>query len=376
MMFSRRRLAAALIAVAAAVGSRGQLWTEDLPVPAPAEEIAVFPFEDLSAAAAPAEEIGERFREALEARGLRVLRPDATEAFLRRHRVRWVGGISREVGKSLREETGAGAVLVASVDLFDAGSVPRFALTARLVSAGPEPRILWMDAASGAGDEKPGVLDLGLVYDVALLEERAINRLAGSLDPVWRLGHGKRPGPEKAARSRRPRSFFRSPEGAGAWKAAAKTAVLPFANGTTAPDAGPIVTLQIVRALVNGSNLEVLEPGVVRETLLQSRLIQEEGLSVPQADLLRAVLGVDLALFGEVTEYVEGGPAGFEPAVDFSVRAIDTQRGQVIWSSISQERGFEGAVFFGLGRIPTAHRLTSDMSRSLVATLEGSKGAR
>ena len=376
MTRTRRRLAAALIVVAAALGSHGPLLAADLPVPAPAEEIAVFPFEDLSAAAAPADEIGERFREALEARGLRVLRPEATEAFLRRHRVRWVGGISKEVGKSLREETGAAAALVASVDLYDAGSVPRFALTARLVSAEPEPRILWMDAASGAGDEKPGVLELGRIDDVALLEERAVDRLAGSLDTAWRLGHGGRPRQEKAARSRRPRSFFRSPEGAQAWKAAAKTAVLPFANGTTAPDAGEIVTLQIVRALVNGTDLEVLEPGVIREALLQSRLIQEEGLSVPQADLLRALLRVDLALFGEVTEYVEGGPEGFEPAVDFSVRAIDTQRGQVIWSSISQERGFEGAFFFGLGRIPTAHLLTSEMSRSLVATLEGPKGAR
>lgn len=369
------RLAAALIAVAAAFGPDTVLGAGVPGSPAPAP-IALFPLEDLSSAAAPVEAVEDLLRDALESRGFRILPSETTEAFLRRHRVRWTGGISKDVGKSLRDETGAATVLIASIDLYDSSDVPRFALTSRLVSAGEEPRILWMDGASGAGDEAPGVLGLGRVYDIEVIARQVIDRLAGSLDVARTAGEGVRLQAEKPERKRRPRSFFRSPQGAAAWTAATKTAVLPFANGSPSPLAGQIVTLQILRALVNGTDLEVIEPGVVREALLQSRLIQEEGLSVPQASLLRVLLGADLALFGEVTEYIEGGPEGSEPAVDFSVRALDTARGQVIWSSISQERGFEGAFFFGAGRIVTAHRLTSEMSRSLVATLEGPKGAR
>jgi len=374
-MIRSRQLAAALITLAAAFAPLQAAGGAVPQAGSSTAAMALFPLEDLSAAAAPVEAVEQHWRAALEARGFQVLPAPVVEAFLQRHRVRWTGGISKDLGKSLQEETGAAGVLIASIDLYDARDVPRFALTARLVSAGEDPRILWMDTASGAGDEAPGVLGLGLVFDIEVIADRVIDHLAGSL--VARTeSEGNRLETPKPARKRRPRSFFRSPEGAEAWKAATRTAVLPFANATTSPRAGGIVTLQILRALVNGTDLEVIEPGVVREALLQSRLIQEEGLSVPQASLLRVLLGADLALFGEVTEYVEDGPEGFEPAVDFSVRGIDTARGQVIWSSISQERGFEGAVFFGAGRIVTAHRLTSEMSEALVATLEGSRGAR
>jgi hypothetical protein len=148
-----------------------------------------------------------------------------------------------------------------------------------------------------------------------------------------------------------------------------RIAVLPFSNESTAARAGDILTLQIVRGLAESRGVDVVEPGIVREVLLNARLIQEEGLSIPQAELLRALLEVDVVLFGEVTEYVEAEGGGREPEVDFLVRAVDTARRQVIWSSTSHGRGDDGVFFFGLGSVPTAHRLASEMARALVETI-------
>ena len=117
---------------------------------------------------------------------------------------------------------------------------------------------------------------------------------------------------------------------------------------------------------MEAGSAEVLEPGVVREALLKARLVQEQGPSIPQADLLRALLDVDVVLFGEVIEYIEAGAGTAEPEIEFSIRAIDTARRQAIWSSASHGRGDDGVFFFERGRVPTAHELASEMARGLI----------
>jgi hypothetical protein len=79
-------------------------------------------------------------------------------------------------------------------------------------------------------------------------------------------------------------------------------------------------------------------------------------------------LEVDVVIFGEVSEYIEAS-GGEEPEVDFLVRAVDTARLQVMWSSTSHCRGDDGVLFFGLGSVPTAHRLASEMARALIETI-------
>ncbi len=146
-------------------------------------------------------------------------------------------------------------------------------------------------------------------------------------------------------------------------------AVLPFTNGTPTRNAGEIVTLQVVRYLVDAGEVEVVEPGVVRQTLLRSRFIQQEGPSIPQSDLLRTMLNVDVVLFGEVDDYNEAAAGVSEPIVDFTARAIDTASRQVIWSSVSHGRGDDGVFFFDVGRVETAHQLAARMARGLITSI-------
>jgi hypothetical protein len=145
-----------------------------------------------------------------------------------------------------------------------------------------------------------------------------------------------------------------------------RIAVLPFANDSTTRNAGDLLTLQMVRHARTAPGVEVIEPGVVREALLRAHLIQEEGLSLPQADLVRLLLEADQVLFGEVTVYVEAWAGSPEPEVDFSARALSTRTRQVACAAISHGRGDDGAWFFGLRRVPTAHELASLLTRGFV----------
>ena len=339
-------------------------------VPSVAGPIALLPFESLGNGGAPLADIRAALRRALEARGIPLLDDAVLEEFMRRHRLRYTGGLAAESGRALAEETGAGGVLVTSVDLYN-GAPPMIALTARLIEAGGGTRILWMDGAGQSGDEAPGFLGLGRIDDPIVLRDQVLARLAGSLaarmtDPDRRSGEGTG---ERIRRRFTPSIAFHAPRRDQDLHRTPRIAVLPLANETAMRHADEIVTLQILRYLAATDRVEVIEPGLVREALLRSRLIQDEGLSVPQADLLRALLGVDIALFGEVTQYLETGSGVPEPEIGFSVRAIDTATRQVVWSSISHRRGEDGVVFFGLGRVPTARRLSARLAQALVGTI-------
>ena len=359
------------------------------PAPPMAGPIAVLPVENLSGLEAPVDPIRAALRVALRDRGLDVLAEEPLEEFMRRERLRSVGGLGSEMGHALRSATGAAAVLVTSIDLYQQAGPPRFALTARLVTAGDEPRIAWMDSAAAAGDESPGFLGLGQIDDVLLLEDRVVARLADSL--TQRLSSVRHAPPETEggagppSRRFRPRTLYRAPAepvlpGMPREPAPARplrVAVLPFANDSAAKNAGDLLTLQMVREAWGDPGLEVLEPGVVRDALLRAHLIQEEGLSLPQADLVRLLLDADLVLFGEATVYVEAWAGSPEAEVDFSARTLSTRTRQVVCAAISRARGDEGVWFFGLGRVPTAHALSARLARGFVdGCLMPSEGER
>ena len=352
------------------------------PEAARAGTIAVLPVENLSGGEAPVDPVLAALRLALQDRGFDLLPEEALADFMRRQRLRDVGGLAGGMGEALHAETGAVSVLITSVDLYQEADPPRFALTARLVTAGKEPRIVWMESAVEAGDARPGFLGLGRIDDVRVLEDRVLgfvcDALATSLsEPEAAARAGE---PEAGSRRFRPRAIYRAPgepspagaegpasEGASAPAARLRVAVLPFANDSAAKNAGELLTLQMVRQARLVPGLEVIEPGVVRDALLRAHLIQEEGLSLPQADLVRLLLEADLVLFGEVSVYVEVWAGAPEPEVDFSARVLSTRTRQVVCAAISHSRGEEGAWFFGLGRVPTAHDLAARLARGFAA---------
>lgn len=335
--------------------------------------IALLPPENLSGTAAPLDRVQAALAEAFSRRGIELLDPGLLEAFMARHRVRWTGGLASDTARALREETGAAAAVVSSLDLYVESEPPAVALTARLVAAEADPRILWMDGNAAAGDDAPGLLGLGLVSDAGALLESAASALAASLE---RALLATEPPPMPRVRGpHRPRRIYRAPGGLASPQAVPRIAVLPCLDRTGRRHAGDLVSLGLVLWLASHPHARVIEPGVVRSALLGSMLIPAGGISLPQGDLLRLLLGADLVVSGEVFDYQDrpsGG--GGAPLVNFAVTLLDTARRQVVWSSISHASGDEGVFLFDRGRIRTAHALASAMALGVVEAMLGQRG--
>jgi hypothetical protein len=362
---SRRSVAAlaAAVALAAALsacaGGRGAARHDAVPRP----RVVLLPVENLSGTNASMREVQTAIEVALR-RKFDVVSGDILEQFLSRHRLRFTGGVDPEIAVAAREELGADAILVSSLLSYRGVAPPVFGLTMRLVSAAERPTILWIDQQSFAGDESPGLLRLGVVDSLRVATVRVVDRLVRSLDLAM-AGHATEPQCGGGSRYR-PRVRFRHevvPGGAGY-----TVAVVPFLNRTSRRGAGEIVALEFVRQLVDSGEYHVLEPGVVRQYMLRSRVIIPGGVSLETTRMFLGALEVDLVLAGTVLDYAEAvGPSG--PTLRFTATLLEGRGGEVVWHSSSFNRGDDGVRFFGLGRVATPGLLMCRMVAPVVTDL-------
>jgi hypothetical protein len=368
-MRPRATILAALVLVAAPAAARDE-------GAAPADRpthLVVLPVVDLSGGAADRDAIDGALGPAVAAAGFDVVPREAVVELLRRQRMRFTGGVTPAERTAMRDDLAADGVVVASVDLYDAGPPPRVALTARLLTTDAG-RIVWAHDAALSGLDHPGVLGRGEVHDLDLLIDQCVRGLVESLDAsglarrsaldaasgVWR---------EADERARhRPRRVFRDGDLTAALRRPTRIAVLPFDGRAVRADAGDVVAGLFTTHLAGRDGLDVIEPGEVRAALLAGRVIQEQGLSLAQADVLRELLDADLAVTGRLIDYADfvGAPV---PRVAFSVWVIDVRRRAVVWSAYSANQGDDGVVFFRIGRVGTARALASSMVRSAAAEL-------
>lgn len=326
--------------------------------------IAVMPVENFTGMPIQVQAVRKSLVQDLKRKGLKILGDDDQENFLERHRIRYIGGLNRELGEALRKETGTIAVLFPTIELFDDADPPKIALTARLISTHRKGGILWVDSTGMAGNDAPGVLLQGLINDPASLWEKAKERVLGSL---FTYLSGKTTQGERMVEKRfLPKSFHGVPPKVPADKKTLSIAVLPFSNESTRRNAGEIMALHFLRELTKTGNFDVTEPGEVWQVLLRSRTIMEGGLSLPQAEILHEALGVDLVLTGIVMEYQDNIGGVGNPRVEFSTRIFDMKTRQIVWSSASYNEGDDGVFFFNLGKVNTAHGMTSGMVRAAV----------
>ncbi len=322
--------------------------------------IAILPVENLSGSAAPLRDIRKALIEGLQARGFNVLEEELLEKFMARRRLRYIGGIDGATAKAIREETGSASVLITSLELYNDTIPPKIALTSRLVSTEESPVILWMDSVGLAGDDAPGILDLGLIENPVVLRDKALRSLsvslAGSLSEK-----GGRDSAEEKRKKFRPKIIYRSP--AFDPRARHTVAVIPFFNESLRKYAGEIMQLHLVREMTKVGNIEVIEPGVVRKELLALRIIMEDGISLAQADIAWNALNADLLVTGKVMDYQDYQGADGAPVVDFSLEVMERKGREVGWSSKSYNRGTDGVWFFDMGRERTANAMASEMSR-------------
>jgi hypothetical protein len=350
--------------------------TAGMPPPGLQSLIAVMPAENLTGMPVPVDAVRRSLVQSMKRKGLNILGDDVLEKFLERHRIRYTGGLNRDLGKALREETGTNAVLFAALELFDESYPPKAALSTRLVATQGNSDILWMESVGMAGNDAPGFLLLGLIDDPSVIWENAKGRVLDSLTAY--LSDKTSRDARRAEKRFAPKSFHGMAPKIPGGKETVSIAVLPFRNESTRRNAGEILALHFTRELSNTGNLEVVEPGEVRQVLLRSRTIMEGGLSLPQADILHAALDVDLVLTGIVMEYQDFIGGDGNPKVEFSMRVFDMNTRQIVWSSFSYNEGDDGVFFFNLGKVNTAHEMASGMVRSVVdrmeAVIDESKG--
>jgi hypothetical protein len=362
------------VAVRDAIGNEVKSgWSPDYEIGFAAglkSRIAIMPIENLSGSAAPTKKIREMLTDTLKKQGLDILGENVLADFMAKHRIRYIGGLTNDLGKVFLKETGTNAVLFSSLDLYTEAEFPKIALTLRLVQTGKATIILWMGSVGMTGNDTPGALGLGLTRDSRLLQKKAMEKIVKSL-MAYLSGERPRVGQNIAGSSwvlgspkKRylPKEFHRSPRMPSVRDKHLTIAVLPFFNESLKRHAGEIMALHFVERLSQLGNIEVIEPGVVWQALLASRMIMEGGLSLPQADLLKALLDVDLVLTGTVTDYQDPIDVFGNPKVEFTARIVDTTIRQMVWSSISFNRGDDGVFFFDVGKVNTAHSIASKMA--------------
>jgi TolB-like protein len=364
-------------------------------IPAKKFLIAVFPIENLTGVPAPSRDLRLSLMGMLKSGGLELLDDNDLDRFMERHRVRYIGGIDKQTAVAFKKETGADAVLITSLERYDEIFPPKIALFCRLVSTEENPSILWMERTGMSGNDSPGILGLGLIGSPGVLAEKALSVIAGSLGRYLSTGHrGMNAAPHgeaytatageapptvghfgaRFARGSRAlegrfapkvsyRAFGLGPENRY------RVAVLPFQNFSPRKNAGEIVALHFIRQLSKQANISVVEPGVVRQLMLEHRIIMPGGLSLSDVRLLGDYPPIDLVFTGTVFDYRDYTGLGGTPKVDFSVEVIGKKSEEVLWASESYNRGNDGVFFFDAGTVNTANAMASRMVGATVAEM-------
>jgi hypothetical protein len=343
--------------------------------------IAVLPVQNMSGARMLVKKIQAHLENMVRQKGMRLVDAQVLQDFMARHRLRYTAGIDGRLAQALREETGADAVLFSTLELYGQHSIPKISLTAWLDRCGDQPHILWIDSKGLSGDESPGLLDLGMVRQADRLWDKVLASLFESWDQtlmpaaattaaIWPAAYREQRWQDPGGGKFRPRMYYRS--AAFSPMRRYTVAVMPFYNLSERKYAGELMALHFVSQLRNVSNLTVIEPGELRQYLLRYRIIMEDGLSLANAEVLFAKLGVDLIVSGKIFDYEDyAGPVG-KPIVDFSVEIFSRDGNQTLWTSKSYTDGDKGVFFFDLGKVYTAHNLAGLMVGTIAEMLEQS----
>lgn len=333
---------------------------EDSVIPEERIRIAVFPVENLSGTVAPSKEIRQIVIEKLRANRFDVLDEGTLELFMAKHRIRYTGGIDRETAKAFKQEVGTDGVLITTLELYDDTNPPKISLIARLVSTGENPSILWMDGAGLAGDDARGLLDLGLIEDPQILLDKAMKIVLDSLGKYLSTKTEAAEG-NRLKKKFGPKIVYRSPAFTPERKYV--VAVLPFFNKSERKYAGEILVLHFIKQLRKLTHFDVVEPGILRQELLDLRVIMEDGVSLANVDAIFSALNLDLILSGKVIDYQDYQGVWGKPKVDFFTLSIERKSREIVWYSSSYNEGDEGVFFFDRGRVNTAYVMASQMTQ-------------
>ena len=321
--------------------------------------IAFLPLENLSGVKAPVQQLGADYAEKLKTAGFQLLDEELLKNFMYRHRMRYTGGIGSKIATAFRQEEGVDAVIITSLESYEEGSPPKIALMSRLVLCHDLPKIAWMDGVGISGADNPGLLSLGRIDRMDILQKKALNVLRFSLEDYL---SGNRNNHKKQPEEIKPRDYFLASD--FNTDAPYKIAVVPFLNVYARRNAGFVAPLHLISILNQHENLDVVEPGLVREQLLKYRLIMQAGPSLAISDVLahESSLKADLILSGYMFDYQDQSGT---PKIDFSTRLFSGPERKIVWWSRSYAAGDDGVYFFDIGRYQSAYTMMEEMSRAI-----------
>lgn len=328
--------------------------------------LAVFPVENLSGGAIPGAHVRQYFIDKLAAQGVSVLGTARLDAFMTQHRVRYAAGIDVPTAEALRTETNVQGIVVPSFELSSNAVPPKVALIVRIVSITGDPTVVWADDAGLAGDDAPGLFELGMVNDYQKLLARALDRVSRSLLSYLATGEIRK---VKAASKFRPKGAF--DDIALDPGRSNSVAVVPFVNLSGRRNAGDVLTLLFMRHLSAFPHVRVVDSGVVRQQLLAARIIMDGGPSLRDAETIAALIDADYVVGGRVTRYEDVEGAGGRTRVEFSTVLIARKTRKVVWSSDSYNAGSDGVHFFERGTSKTAHAMATQMVRRTAEMIAG-----
>lgn len=324
--------------------------------------LAVLPLDNASGASAPLGPLREELENALRARGVEVVTGEPVDRWLAAHRLRFTGAIPPDAAAAAPAELGVDALLVTALEQHAGTGIPRVAVGMRVVSAEAMPRILWSDAVALAGDDAPGLFGTGLVRSLPALRARALARVTGAL-AAW-LRTGRREPPCRPEGRFAPTIAYRSELLDGEPRS---VAILPFVNETPRRRAGDVVAEAFARGLAATGRFEIVEPGLVRESLLARRIVMEGGVSLDTARVVLGALDADLVMAGYVRELADDSAGGTPPRVEFTALLIDRRSEEIVWEVSSSHHGDDGVWAFELGTVRSVNALACRMVASAAA---------
>ena len=223
-----------------------------------------------------------------------------------------------------------------------------------------------MNGVGLAGNDSPGLLDLYLIEDPRTLMETAVPKLADSLAKYF-SGEADWADSPRVRKIFRPEVAFRSPILNPDLKYT--LAVVPFFNLSERKNAGELMALHFIRQLLEFENFLVIEPGVIRKSMLDLRVIMSDGISLANTDLVFQRLNADLILSGRVLDYQDYRGAEGTPKVDFAAQIIERKSREVVWTVKSYGTGDERVFFFDWGKVNTAYAMAAQMVQLAVEDL-------
>jgi hypothetical protein len=350
---------------------KGDSGSQTFSIPkAKAMRIVVFPIDNMSGSFVPVSELRGAWIKKLEDMGLPLIDEKTLENTLARHRIRFIGGVDTTTAKAFREETGADAILITSLEYYSENYPPKLAIISRLTSTEERPRILWMDSVGLSGDDSPGILGLGLITDLGILREKALQRLAASL-ARWINDKDRICDNSEAEAKYMPKAFYSELPVASAKKTS--IAVVPLFNESIRKRAGEIMQSHLTRQLACIPGIDPVEPGVIREKMLGIRMIMPEGVSIRDVDVLTYILDTDFVLSGKVFDYQDPRGGAGTPKIDFSTLLVNRGERKVVWLSKSYNNGDDGVYFYDVGRENNANVMAAKMAGSVVQIMTEEK---